>query len=136
MAFELAGIPYHFDNVYTSAIGHVTQEAGTDRTFVCQTGGFMHILHLDHSGKPLWYNTSLFRDKNKGKAFKQWVAPEVWAADSSGPWLFPKGSEADCMLITDPKDVHALSDGGFDVLHQQIVAEAQQTDRQFDSLIS
>ena len=131
MAFELAGIPYHYDTVYASAIGHATQEEASDNIRLCANEGLMHILHLDHTGKPLWYNASLFKDKHAAKAAKQWIHPEVWAADT-GKWESVNGYN-DCMLQVEP---HAFSEGGLDKVQQAVLDEARERDLEFDDLIS
>ena len=131
MAFELASIPYYFDSAYASAIGNVTLEAGTGQTMVCPC----HILHLDQSGKPFWYNGSLFRNKRASKTDRQWMYPQIWAADT-GSWEGVFSSMA-CMRGTEghgaPK---ALSEGGYVAIYKQMVEVAKQTDFNFDALIS
>ena len=128
MAFELAGIPYHFDTAYASALGHATEEANGD-VRLCPGGGHMHILHLDHTGKPLWYNASLFRDKYAQKNLKQWIHPGVWAVDT-GKWVINIAD--DCMLSVKP---HAMSEGELDNLQQVLVNEAAEKDFEIDDLI-
>lgn len=131
MAFELASISYHFDSAYGSAIGNVTMEAGTGNTMVCPC----HILHLDHSGKPFWYNGSLFRNKRASKADRQWMYPQVWAADT-GIWEGVFSSMA-CMRDSESHGgPHALSEGGYDAVYKQMVEAAKQTDFNFNALIA
>lgn len=59
MAFELAGIPYHMDEEYAAIIGQLTHPDSKSHSI----DSFIqsdHLFHLDHRGRPLWWNGSLF----------------------------------------------------------------------------
>ena len=123
MAFELAGIPYFYDNVYASAIGHITKDGDSGQDKLCPS----HILHLDNTGRPFWYNGSLYLNKKDKKADRKWMHPTVWAL-ASGKWL-----GGVCLL---QPDAHALSDGGYDIVYQQMVQAAEQANADVDALIA
>lgn len=126
MAFELAGIPYFFDKGYAAAIGNISIDADTGKRMLCPS----HLLHLDHAGKPLWYNGSLFKDKKVLKWQREWFSPQVWAA-SSDKW------HNDCMLeIESHGGTHAMSAEAYGKTYESSVQEAMRTDRLFDDLIS
>lgn len=115
MACELIGIPYTYVEGYASAIGNVTLDDMTRQTMLCPC----HLLHLDHRGKPLWYNGSLYRNKHVEKASQQWFQPMVWAKDT-GRWR-----HVHCMLDVDAHGgAHNLSEAGIDVLYERMVQEA------------
>ena len=126
MAFELANIPYHFDDAYASAIGHVSTDLESSKLLLCPS----HILHLDHEGKPLWYNGSLYHRKRVPKKERVWMSPVVWAPDT-GTW---DGTR--CMLDLE-KDggPRPLSDGGYDLIYQDSVMFAEQLNAKHDDLI-
>lgn len=126
MACELATIPYYFIGGYASAVGHVRQDAPRGR-MLCEVP--MHLLHLDHRGKPFWFNGSLYRDKNAQKEKKVWLNPQLWAADT-GQW------DLDCLLNIDAHGgVHDLSEDGYVKVYQDTVQEAKRTNAAFNSLI-
>lgn len=126
MAFELANIPYHFDSAYASAIGHMTAEAETGKQLLCPS----HLLHLNHQGKPLWYNGSLYRLKRVQKAHRIWMNPVVWAPDT-GAW-----AGTNCMLnVEEDGGPQSLSDGGWDQVYNSSVSLAKQLNAQYDMLI-
>lgn len=77
MAFELASIPYMFCGDYASGIGHVHIDAQGEAE-LCP----MHLLHLDHSGKPFWWNGSLYAFKGEQKRARLWLQPSSWAAST------------------------------------------------------
>ncbi|KAL0046339.1 hypothetical protein WJX82_009686 [Trebouxia sp. C0006] len=91
MAFELAKIPYFFDDVYASAIGHVTKSSTDQKPLLCPS----HLLHLDHQG--VWDGTNCMlqveehggpRDMSDGgwdKVYKDTVQIATeWDAKSQG----------------------------------------------------
>ncbi|DBA98760.1 hypothetical protein WJX77_012685 [Trebouxia sp. C0004] len=126
MAFELAKIPYFFDDVYASAIGHVTKSSTDQKPLLCPS----HLLHLDYQGKPLWYNGSLYRSKKVPKPQRLWMNPVVWAPDT-GVW-----DGTSCMLEVEehggPRD---MSDGGWDKVYTDTVHIATQWNAKCDTLI-
>ncbi len=126
MAFELAKIPYFFDDVYASAIGHVTKSSTDQKPLLCPS----HLLHLDHQGKPLWYNGSLYRSKRAPKPQRLWMNPVVWAPDT-GVW-----DGTNCMLKVEehggPRD---MSDGGWDKVYKDTVQVATEWDAKYDTII-
>ena len=125
MAFELAGIPYFFDKDYAAAIGNTTLAVRTGRIMFCPC----HLLHLDRAGKPFWYNGSLFKSKKEQKGYREWLNPQVWAKDT-GKW------QADCMLDAERHaGLHAMSQGGYDSVYDNIVQEALIVDAVHDELI-
>ena len=126
MAFELAKIPYHFDPVYASAIGHVTKAPITGTILLCPS----HLLHLDHEANPMWYNGSLFRGKRAPKSQRQWMNPVVWAPDT-GSW-----DGTACMLeVEQHGGARPMSDGGWDKVYSELVQVATTWDAKYDGLI-
>ena len=126
MALELAGIPYHFDNAYASAIGHLSMALPTNKLLLCPS----HLLHLDHHGRPLWYNGSLYRSKREAKQDRRWMDPVVWAVDT-GNW---DGNA--CMVnIEEHGGAKFLSDGGYQKVYQATKEIAAQWDAKYDALI-
>ncbi|DBA84564.1 TPA: hypothetical protein ACH3X2_006148 [Trebouxia sp. C0005] len=126
MAFELAKIPYFFDDVYASAIGHVTKSSTDQKPLLCPS----HLLHLDHQGKPLWYNGSLYRSKRAPKPQRLWMNPVVWAPDT-GVW-----DGTNCMLeVEEHGGPHEMSDGGWDKVYKDTVQIATQWDAKYDTII-
>lgn len=91
MAFELVGIPYAFSSVeYAAMIGKLTHPDGSSHSVnsrICTD----HIMHLDHKKKPLWFNGSLFHEKEfrsrRGFFFATHWAPGTgdWECDPH-PW--------------------------------------------------
>ncbi|GAA6013259.1 hypothetical protein JCM11491_006333 [Sporobolomyces phaffii] len=89
MAFELAGIPYHMDREYAAIIGQLTHpdtKSHSIDSFIQSD----HLFHLDHRGKPLWWNGSLFMEKRvKDRGYliaTHWAPGSVdWVCDTE-PW--------------------------------------------------
>lgn len=124
MAFELAGIPYLFCGDYASGIGHVhIDPQGAPE--LCP----MHLLHLDHDGKPFWWNGSLYAHKKEQKKSRTWLQPSSWAA-STGTY------DLVCMRDFQTKNaVHETSEDGYDKLYNDFKAEAIRVNSVFDDLI-
>ncbi len=126
MAFELAKVPYFFDDVYASAIGHVTKAGGSNKPLLCPS----HILHLDHDGKPFWYNGSLYRSKRAPKSQRHWMNPAFWAPDT-GKW-----DGVACMLeVEEHGGPRPMSEGGWDEVYSAAVQVAEQWDSKYDALV-
>ena len=126
MAFELAKIPYYFDDAYASAIGHISVASNNDKILLCPS----HLLHLDHQGKPLWYNGSLFKNKKVQKHVRQWMDPVVWAPDT-GNW-----DGFACMTeVEEHGGPKPMSDGGYDKVYNNTVKMATKWDAKYDALI-
>ncbi|GAA5922905.1 uncharacterized protein JCM15063_003461 [Sporobolomyces koalae] len=89
MAFELAGIPYHMDQEYAAIIGQLTHpdtKSHSIDSFIQSD----HLFHLDHKGRPLWWNGSLFMEKRvKDRGYliaTHWAPGSVdWVCDTE-PW--------------------------------------------------
>ncbi|GAA6058680.1 hypothetical protein JCM10212_003368 [Sporobolomyces blumeae] len=89
MAFELAGIPYHMDREYAAIIGQLTHpdtKSHSIDSFIQSD----HLFHLDHKGRPLWWNGSLFMEKRvKDRGYliaTHWAPGSVdWECDTE-PW--------------------------------------------------
>ncbi|GAA5835395.1 hypothetical protein JCM3766R1_004774 [Sporobolomyces carnicolor] len=89
MAFELAGIPYHMDEEYAAIIGQLTHPDSKSHSI----DSFIqsdHLFHLDHRGRPLWWNGSLFMEKRvKDRGYliaTHWARGSVdWICDTE-PW--------------------------------------------------
>ncbi|GAA5925201.1 hypothetical protein JCM3775_006395 [Rhodotorula graminis] len=107
MAFELSGLPYHLDREYAGIIGQLTHpdtKAHSIDTFIQSD----HLFHLDHRGRPLWWNGSLFQEKrvkDRGYLIATHWSPGTtdWNCDTE-PWS----------MRVDMRDVHSLeTDGNF-----------------------
>ncbi|GAA5820505.1 hypothetical protein JCM3770_002278 [Rhodotorula araucariae] len=107
MAFELLGLPYHLDREYAGIIGQLTHpdtKAHSIDTFIQSD----HLFHLDHRGRPLWWNGSLFQEKRvKDRGYliaTHWSPGTVdWDCETE-PWS----------MRVDMRDVHSLEqDGNF-----------------------
>ena len=62
MSFELGRIPYHFDPPFAALIGQLTHPDHSSHSVdsrICSD----HLFHLDYTGRPLWFNGSLFQQK-------------------------------------------------------------------------
>ncbi|GAA5888867.1 hypothetical protein JCM6882_002883 [Rhodosporidiobolus microsporus] len=89
MAFELCGLPYHMDREYAGIIGQLTHpdtKSHSIDSFIQSD----HLFHLDHRGKPLWWNGSLFQEKRvKDRGYliaTHWAPGTVdWICDTE-PW--------------------------------------------------
>jgi len=89
MAFELGGIPYHFDIPYAGILGQLTHPDGSAfsvESRICSD----HLFHWDYKGKPFWFNGSLFQEKrvkDKGFLFAiHWAPGSVdWDCEPE-PW--------------------------------------------------
>ncbi|GAA5858776.1 hypothetical protein JCM8547_004983 [Rhodosporidiobolus lusitaniae] len=89
MAFELVGLPYHMDREYAGIIGQLTHpdtKSHSIDSFIQSD----HLFHLDHRGKPLWWNGSLFQEKRvKDRGYliaTHWAPGTVdWICDTE-PW--------------------------------------------------
>ncbi|GAA5988572.1 hypothetical protein JCM11641_004607 [Rhodosporidiobolus odoratus] len=89
MAFELMGLPYHMDKEYAGIIGQLTHpdtKSHSIDSFIQSD----HLFHLDHRGKPLWWNGSLFQEKRvKDRGYliaTHWAPGTVdWICDTE-PW--------------------------------------------------
>ncbi|KAG9048643.1 hypothetical protein FS837_012352 [Tulasnella sp. UAMH 9824] len=131
MAFELVGIPYAFSSVeYAAMIGtltHPDNAAHSVNSRICTD----HIMHLDHKKKPLWFNGSLFHEKEfrgrRGFFFATHWAPGTgdWECDPH-PW---------CMVSIREIDVHKLSEDGLDRVLTDMIGTAMYWERQFPTLI-
>ncbi|GAA5870381.1 hypothetical protein JCM16303_001981 [Sporobolomyces ruberrimus] len=89
MAFELAGIPYHMDSEYAAIIGQLTH-SDTKSHSIDSFIQSDHLFHLDHRGKPLWWNGSAFQEKRvKDRGYliaTHWAPGSVdWVCDTE-PW--------------------------------------------------
>ncbi|GAA5934507.1 hypothetical protein JCM10213_002000 [Rhodosporidiobolus nylandii] len=89
MAFELAQLPYHLDREYAGIIGQLTHP-DTKSTSIDSFIQSDHLFHLDHRGKPLWWNGSLFQEKRvKDRGYliaTHWAPGTVdWICDTE-PW--------------------------------------------------
>ncbi|GAA5871926.1 hypothetical protein JCM3774_000730 [Rhodotorula dairenensis] len=101
MAFELCGLPYHLDKEYAGIIGqltHADHKSHSIDSFIQSD----HLFHLDHRGKPLWWNGSLFQEKrvkDRGYLIATHWSPGTtdWICDTE-PWS----------MRVDLRDVHSL----------------------------
>ena len=130
MAFELAKVPYHFEDGYGSAIGHATNDdSETGRVKLCPS----QVLHLGSDGKPLWYNGSLYRNKHLPKDAREWMKPTVWAKDT-GKWQM---ANAGCMLNVSKEDgLHYLMDTWSGQTCDALQQIAMQLNAKYDGLLT
>lgn len=79
---ELTQTPYHFSTPYASIAGTPTRSLSGPHSHtlsICSD----HLFHLDHLGRPFWFNGSLFREKREKD--KGWFLPTHWA-EGNGDW--------------------------------------------------
>ncbi|GAA6002720.1 hypothetical protein JCM10207_007643 [Rhodosporidiobolus poonsookiae] len=113
MAFELAGIPYHMDREYAGIIGQLTHtdtKSHSIDSFIQSD----HLFHLDHRGRPLWWNGSLFQEKRvKDRGYliaTHWAPGTVdWLCDTE-PWSMRVDMRDVRDLQTDANFTRVLTD--------------------------
>ncbi|BGP21339.1 alpha-mannosyltransferase, glycosyltransferase family 71 protein [Rhodotorula toruloides] len=129
MAFELCGLPYHLDREYAGIIGQLTHtdtKSHSIDTFIQSD----HLFHLDHKGRPLWWNGSLFQEKRvKDRGYliaTHWAPGTVdWICDTE-PWS----------MRVDMRDVRSLqSDANFTRVLTDMIGSAIFWEGRFPQLL-
>lgn len=128
MGFELVKVPYQFRGLYAASIGILEHPTGSHsmQSRMCTD----HHLHLSYTGKPLWWNGSLFQEKRlKNRGFfvgESWAVGTVdWDCDHE-PW---------CMRGMRKGDVHHLRDDGLDTVLTSMNVAAVYWESKFRDLI-
>ncbi|KAI5479396.1 alpha-mannosyltransferase, glycosyltransferase family 71 protein [Pseudohyphozyma bogoriensis] len=114
MGFELGQIPYHFDVPYASIIGQLTHpdhKAHSIASQICSD----HLFHLDHKGRPLWFNGSLFQEKRVKD--NGWFLATHWAY---GTVMWECDPEPWCMVGIGERDVFKLGAEETSILQHMI----------------